>query len=450
MLEIELKSQVPEVRWPAILVGEAAHYLSLVAQLEKTQWWEAERIREHQFRQAQRLLRFAWDSVPFYRARFESAGLKPNQPLTQEAWARLPLLTRGDLQTCRVRSDSRLDHGPVGEGRTSGSTGQPVEYLTTQVTRYMWQAITVRHWTWHAAGVEGKLCAIRPRSGPTQTQDKQAANWGKPLALLFRTGPAAEFDCRQDAAILTEWLLRQNGDYLITLPSTLEAMVRVSVGRRLSLKGVTTYAEMLKPEVRELVRSAWGLPVFDMYSSQETGYIALQCPQHEHYHVQAESLLVEILDEAGRPCRAGQTGRVILTSLLNFASPLIRYDIGDYAEVGEACACGRGLPVLRRIMGRVRNLITLPDGRRYWPVLYASSWSHIAPIRQMQLIQKTPHRFDARMVAERELTANERTALISALRKSLGYPFEFEFEYLREPIRNPNGKFESIISEVPA
>ena len=108
-----------------------------------------------------------------------------------------------------------------------------------------------------------------------------------------------------------------------------------------------------------------------MYSSQEVGYIALECPTGESYHVQAENVLVEVLDDQDRPCSPGDVGRVVVTALHNFATPLLRYDIGDYAEVGAPCPCGRGLPALRRIMGRQRNMALLPTaaaaGRR-------SSW----------------------------------------------------------------------------
>ena len=76
---------------------------------------------------------------------------------------------------------------------------------------------------------------------------------------------------------------------------------------------------------------------------------------------------MEVLDNHGRPCKEGETGRVVLTDLHNFTMPLIRYEIGDYAEVGPPCACGRGLPVLARILGRSRNMLTLPAGDRIWP-----------------------------------------------------------------------------------
>ena len=89
-----------------------------------------------------------------------------------------------------------------------------------------------------------------------------------------------------------------------------------------------------------------------MYTCQEAGYLALQCPDYPHFHVQSENVLLEVVDDVGQPCGPGEVGRVLITSLNNFATPLIRYELGDYAEVGAPCPCGRGLPVLKRIMGR--------------------------------------------------------------------------------------------------
>src|SRR6185437_16003324 len=158
--------------------------------------------------------------------------------------------------------------------------------------------------------------------------------------------------------------------YLLSYPSNSRALARYAQREKIRLPGlraVHTYGEPLTPDVREACREAWGVPAIDVYSCEELGFVALQCPRHEHYHVQSESVLVEILDEDGLPARPGEIGRVVLTSLHNFAMPLIRYAIGDYAEVGAPCPCGRGLPVIERLLGRRRNMVTLPDGRRAWP-----------------------------------------------------------------------------------
>jgi phenylacetate-CoA ligase len=121
------------------------------------------------------------------------------------------------------------------------------------------------------------------------------------------------------------------------------------------LREVRTSGEPVGATTRQLCRDAWNVPVTDVYAAAEAGCIALQCPGSEHYHVQSESVLVEVLDGWNRACAPGTVGRVVVTTLQNFAMPLVRYDIGDLAEVGAPCPCGRGLPVLTRIAGRVRD-----------------------------------------------------------------------------------------------
>ena len=213
------------------------------------------------------------------------------------------------------------------------------------------------------------------------------------------------------------------------------------------LKEVRTLGETPDDSLRDLCRAAWGVPVVDMYTCQEAGYLALQCPEHPHYHVQAENALVEVVDDAGRPCGPGEVGRVLVTSLNNFATPLIRYELGDYAEVGAPCPCGRGLPVLKRIMGRYRNLLTLPDGTRSWPRLgYETSLQSIAPIELMQMIQTAAEKIRVRLVMERALDTAETERLTAFIQKNLGYPFRLSFDYV-DTIRNPsNAKLEQFIS----
>jgi phenylacetate-CoA ligase len=188
-----------------------------------------------------------------------------------------------------------------------------------------------------------------------------------------------------------------------------------------------------------------------MYTCQEAGYLALQCPEHPHYHVQAENILLEVVDDTGRPCGPGEVGRVLITSLNNFATPLIRYELGDYAKVGEPCPCGRGLPVLKRIMGRYRNLLRLPDGTRRWARLgYETSLHSIAPIELMQMIQTSLDEIKVRLVMARPLDDSEIRALTAFIHANLGYAFRLSFEYV-DSIRNPaNGKVEQFISLIEA
>ena len=179
--------------------------------------------------------------------------------------------------------------------------------------------------------------------------------WGPPIDTVYDTGPLGMMALQEDIAVQAEFLVAHNPAYLLSLPSNLIALCRhfARSGVELpALREVRSYGEALSQEVRDACREQWGVPVTDTYSSQELGYLAIQCPTAERYHVMSELFLVEILDEEGRPCGAGETGRVVATDLHNYGMPLLRYDLGDYAQVGEPCPCGRGLPVLDRVVGR--------------------------------------------------------------------------------------------------
>jgi phenylacetate-CoA ligase len=206
---------------------------------------------------------------------------------------------------------------------------------------------------------------------------------------------------------------------------------------------------MLTAEARQICGRTWNVPVTDMYSTEECGYLAIQCPEHEHYHLQAESALVEILDEDGAPCAAGQVGRVVVTPLHNFATVLLRYEIGDYAEAGPPCPCGRGLPVISRILGRYRNLAVLPDGRTFWPKLGQDYVRDIAPIGQMQVVQHSLEAMEFRYTADRALSETEEAAVARHFNDSVGHPFTVSFTRLAALPRSPSGKFEDFICKVP-
>jgi phenylacetate-CoA ligase len=172
------------------------------------------------------------------------------------------------------------------------------------------------------------------------------------------------------------------------------------------------------------------------------GFIALQCPRHEHYHVQSESVLVEVLDEDGEPVRPGEIGRVVLTSLHNFAMPLIRYAIGDYAEAGAPCPCGRGLPVLKRILGRSRNRVSMPDGRRAWPDVGALR-AAIPGAEQIQVVQQGADAVEVRYARDLALSPEEERESGERIRAALGHPFGLTFTGPAPIPRQPNGKLET-------
>jgi phenylacetate-CoA ligase len=140
---------------------------------------------------------------------------------------------------------------------------------------------------------------------------------------------------------------------------------------------------------------------------------------------------------------------VVVTSLLNFAMPMIRYALGDMAEVGPPCPCGRGLPVLARVLGRLRNTLRYPDGRRGWPMMGDIYHAGVAGIRQYQILQHGLDDIEIKLATAAPLGAEDEAKLREWLHFRSGYPFKVRFSYVAEIPRGPSGKFETFISRIP-
>jgi len=181
-------------------------------------------------------------------------------------------------------------------------------------------------------------------------------------------------------------------------------------------------------------------------TTTELGYIAIQCPEQVHYHIQSENVLVEVLNEHNQNCQPGEIGRLVITALQNYASPLIRYEIGDYAEVGEPCSCGRGLPVLKQLYGRYRHWMHYPNGQKRYPSFSFWVKLNIAAIVQYQVIQTAIQDLTFKLVVKQALTEQEKNHLIQAAHQVLKYPFDISIEYVDSVRNKTTGKYETFIS----
>jgi len=450
-------SELSSVSWPAILSGEGAQLLAVLQQLEQSQWWSAEELRSFQFQQLSLLLQHACKTVPFYKSkRYQISNT--HKPLTYDAWQTLPLLTRNEIQQHEfelISNDTPKQHGKIGVSNTSGSAGQPITVHKTLLNQFFWNAFTLREHFWHKRDFSGKLAVIRTGRTGQGVGEKLGGNthpnWGAPVANLYETGTAATLDISTPIRFQAEWLIHHNPEYLLSYPSNIAALAEYFLqhGKSLSnLRQIRTISEMIKPGLYKLCEKAFGInDIVDTYSSREIGYIAFQCPKGS-YHIQSENALVEVINEKGEPCSPGEIGRVVVTDLHNFSMPLLRYEILDYAEVGEPCSCKRGLPTLRRIVGRQRNMLKLPNGDRQWVNFAVEKYRDIAPVKQAQLVQKTLDKLELRLVVERKLTETEEVNLAKLICTSIAHKFDISFDYRSDILRSKNGKFEEFYTEI--
>jgi len=452
--ELPLQSSRPLISWPAIPSEKGAQLLALLHQLDQSQWWSPDKLRRAQFIQVLNLLHHARKTVPYYKDRL--SFLDGVSELTESLWKKIPILTRHDLQESEEQLLSTSippSHGAVSEIRTSGSTGRPVRVKRTETFFLFHHLFTLREHWWLDQNLKARQMVIRSVKGLKPGQVKVQGTWGPPYNLIYNTGQSVIMEITTDIETQLQNLIKYQPDYLLTYPSNLQALLHYGKAesiKQLNLSQVRTLSESVSDELRKEVSEKLGVKLIDVYSAHEVGAMALQCPEHDHYHVQSENVLLEILRDDGSVCEPGETGQVVVTSLHNFAMPLIRYSLQDYAVAGEPCDCGRGLPVLKHILGRTRNMVAMPDGTRVWPAISvgALTVADIAPVAQIQLIQHSVEKMEARLVPTRKLTTSEEQQVIQVIQESLRHPFHIKLTYLDEIPRSSSGKFETFISLV--
>jgi len=434
--------------WPQIHSKQNAIQLSLQFTFQVSEWWSHDRLLVNQLRQITALVRHAAATVPYYRKKLHDLPLPSLHSLTWDDFRTLPLTRRADIQSAGKALVSEAipgNHGPVFEIRSSGSTGRPIRVSGTGLTSIYGLAFTTRSHLWHRRDLSAKNFDIRTVNATEKPKERRT--W----SVVPGAGESVRIDINLPINVLLDQLIREDPVYMQTHPYTLKGMIKNSVERGIrpkSLREVRTFGEALEPDIRDAARAHWGIEIVDGYSAMEVGVIALQCPESENLHVQSESVLLEILDDYGRPCLPGEVGRVVITALHNFATPLIRYEIGDFAEVGETCACGRGLPVLTRVLGRQRNFVTLPSGEKRFPEAWAKLTDIAPEIRQFQLTQKSLEKIEVKLVVAAPLTNSKELQLAQYLIEKFGHPFDYQFVYVNDIPRGENGKFEEFISEV--
>ena len=451
-----LRSTLPGLGWPAFAEPGTATVLALAWQLEQSQWWSPAELARHADRQRARVLHHAATTAPAYAALLDDGPLAADADGVDAArWARIPVRTRDDLIAAGDTLLSRrypASHGAAHEVLTSRTTGSPVRLRATDAMAALWNAITLRDHAWHRRDLHAHLAAIRHVAGGARPPDgERRRGWGPATDPLAPDAPLSVLSITATIDEQVAWLVRADPTYLLIYPSALDAVVRTLADRGLrlpALRQVRTVSEALAPATRALVREVLGVPVIDTYSAQEVGYVALECPSAPGvYHLQAERLHVELLDDHGRPCAPGEEGRVVVTDLHNFATPVIRYDLGDRAVAAAPCACGRGLPTVGRILGRRRGLLRYPDGRAAWPV-FTVACREAARYRECQLVQEALDALRLRVVAPAPLTTADRAALTAALHRALGHPFAVTVEQVDALDRSPTGKLEEFRSLV--
>ena len=459
-----LRSAFADIAFPALQGGRAAELMALNRQFDRSQFWPPAQMRAAQFLQLNQLIAHATATVPFYATRLRAAGIDSAQPLTEDAWRRLPPLTRQDVQSAGPRLNASSvppSHGATSEVASGGSTGVPVRIRKTALDNLFWNALHIREEIWHREDTLGDIVRLRRvPPGASEAQKAQiwspdgmtVADWGPPVNQIWRTGKMHVLESTQSPAIQIAYLQRHTPAYIFTNPSNLRLLLTHMRERAITLPGlksVWTLSEAVDDTLRTLCRDVLGVRIVHNYTAAETGWMALQCPQSDVLHVQSESCLLEIVDDANHPVSPGQTGRVLVTPLHNFATPLLRYEIGDTATLGPPCPCGRHLPVLTRIAGRILDLLTLPDGTLRRTDFNHYRLSQIHAVREYQIVQRTPTNIEILLVTARPLASEETDEVRAIMATEFTEGFTLTVTEVPAIPRTEAGKLRPFRTELP-
>jgi phenylacetate-CoA ligase len=393
----------------------------IITLLEESQWWTREQIEDRQQAALARLVAHHSEHTESFKQRLTEQGLTSQDVSTLDGLSKLKPITKRDIQQAGDSFNSEAvppSHLPIRKSQTSGRTGQPVTILKTEMNHQFFCALMFREHSWWQHDYRHRLASVRA----VHRQYEESPNWGGPVAEQFETGPAIgiplNLDVRQQLAYLNEF----DPDMLSIHAGVLAAMCSIweSEGYTLNLKAIKNVGETLHPNLRERVKRITGVDISDIYSSSEVGLISIECPGTGLQHIMEETLLVEVLNEVGEQCKPGELGRVVITDFYNTISPMIRYDIGDYAEVGEPCSCGRNHRTLKQIAGRERGLFRRANGDRFWPTAGQYAAEKVVKVNQWQIIQHSLEDIEYKLVTDHPLTKEQHSKLLEIFRKKLG------------------------------
>lgn len=348
-----------------------------------------EQVDQFAFNELKNIVKFSKQRIPWYTNSFASVGDVDGSESLQDLLQSLPILSRRQAQE---NFDGLYFKSPENNPAdyviqaTSGSTGKPVSVMKfAPLYSAEYDALTLTEWQLNKRDTSKTLSTFRIVQ--TELED---APLGPPLSYIgaTRVHTSRSILKRSIPELLNE-LHRLRPDYLFVngvVARQLALAQLDSDNEPIKIEQFLTVSDRIDPQLRTLIREVFGGRIIDRYSSEEFGYIALQCPVHDHLHVCSPSLVVEVVDDEGNACDVGVPGRVLVTSLHNFAMPLIRYDIGDIAEFGEPCDSGFNWPVLNQVNGRIRDSITLPDGEFRLVTFFDSKMLGTRKLRDYQIV----------------------------------------------------------------
>lgn len=416
-----------------------------------------EEMSRYQASLLERLCRHARKTVPFYRERLDVLFDRQDR-FSLERWDEVAILTRQEViqnKEALTSTDVPESFGLAMNARTSGSTGEPVVALVTGTEALVSAAIVHRFHRWHGFDPTGYVASLVSRRirRPNAKRSSEGKYWGYVYRTLDIAGRHVSLNAQSPIAEQVDWLEDMKPGYISSNPRIGLSLVNEYRRRGLSpsytLNGFNMFGETRTVEIDDVIEDFFGVVPSSMYSAEELGNMAVECPQSRHYHVSEEINRLDIVDSLGRAVGLNVIGRVLVTPLYGYAMPRIRYEVGDEACPMPNCACGRPHATISRILGRTSNLFQRPDGDLYRPErgFITTARMHLGALA-VQIAQINPRLIEVRYKSDpdRIVPPNE-AQMTKEVIASVGYETDVRFVQVEGIPAKANGKREDFVRE---
>lgn len=425
-------------------------------ELRKTQWFSEEEIKNYQWLRIENLLKYAYENIPFYKTLFDNITIDVKNGISIKDFQKIPLLNKEIINKNRANLVStRYKLSELWKDSTSGSTGKKlVFYREKRGDRrndYFRETALLRSMEWLDVGRYDKIVVLWG-SQMNLTGIEKLKKWMK--NIIFPTVSLSSYNLNQKMMDLYSEKINQfKPKVILGYASSLYLFANYLDEKKLEIQGIKhiiSSAETLYQFQRETIERVFRCKVIERYGSREFGIIAQECTKHKGLHIIAEHVFIEILDKEGNTCKPGMLGEIVITDLDNYCFPFIRYKIGDVGVFSEkTCDCGRGLPLLEKVEGRVFDIIIGTNGNyftgTFWTILLRN---YIKGIREFQVIQEKYGELILRLVTDELFTENEKQKLLKNIHENCGEDFIVDFQLVNEIPLTQSGKNRFVISKI--
>jgi phenylacetate-CoA ligase len=424
----------------------AFYYLN---RLNRQARWNPHKLKEHQIRRLNRVIRYAYDNVPFYNKRFKESGIRPEGIKSKDDLNKLPIIRKTDIRGNLGETISKdFDINSLKMLSTSGSTGEPLFiYLRASEIEFRKAKHLRANISCGQKFRDRWVTLTGPQHFGKTTRLQRLCGFYVPTAVSVFDDVSTQISIIEN---LKPDVLDGYSSSLLLLAKEVEKQKIETIKPRLIIGG----AELIDSYSRKYIEKVFGVPFFDQYSSVEFERMAWQCQERRGYHIDADALILQFLDKNGEEVSPGESGEIVCTSLFNYAMPLIRYAIGDVGTPSdETCECGRTLPLMEMVEGRKDSLLFLPNGRILTPrafTLALHEFKYYDSIEKFRVVQKKldAFEFDIKMKNDTLKENFLKKELSDHLRTIFKFDALFEINFVDDINLDKSGKLMAVVSEL--